>query len=175
MKRRIYLVRTTAIVSAISGCTTSGGDDAGGDSESSAPSESTSVDGTDPSATGREGTQNADLTAEPSAADTTIVLANTAFNPVQAEVDVGGTVEWVNNDGFDHDVTAAQFNDSATFWEFEQTISDGQRVLYTFDKPGVYEYYCTIHGREHMCGVVLVGDVTRDTSLPCGVAVDDDY
>ncbi|MFB6217674.1 MAG: plastocyanin/azurin family copper-binding protein [Halobacteriaceae archaeon] len=52
-------------------------------------------------------------------------------------------------------------------WSMDATVESGETVSHTFDSAGVYEYYCTIHGSGTMCGVVLVGDVTYDGSLPC--------
>jgi plastocyanin len=97
----------------------------------------------------------------------TVEMVDTSFKPMQASVEPGTTVEWVNQDSFGHDVTSAQFHDAATQWDFASDVSPGGSVTYTFDSEGVYEYYCTIHGKDSMCGVVLVGDVSLDEELPC--------
>ena len=98
----------------------------------------------------------------------TVELVNTAFDPVRATVAPGTTVEWVNQDSFGHDVTSAQFHDVAEQWDFSTSLSSsGNTATYTFESEGIYEYECTIHGSETMCGVVLVGDVSLDQDLPC--------
>ncbi|WP_435120038.1 cupredoxin domain-containing protein [Halolamina sp. C58] len=106
------------------------------------------------------------------AAGTSVAMVNTAFDPVRVSIDAGTTVEWVNDDGFEHDVTATQFHDSAADWSFSTTLSGGESTTFTFEEQGVYEYYCTIHG-ESMCGAVLVGGATLEPSLPCESGGDD--
>lgn len=95
-------------------------------------------------------------------------MKNTTFQTLKAEVDTGTTVKWVNEDGFEHTVTSAQFHDKAKSWNFDKKVPGGGRVRHTFDARGVYEYYCTIHGKSTMCGAVLVGGAMLDKSLPCG-------
>jgi len=98
----------------------------------------------------------------------TVDMVNTSFDPVRATVDPGTTVTWRNQDGFDHEVKAAQFTDGAAAWSFDQRVSSGETTSHTFDRPGVYEYFCPIHGKSNMCGAVLVGDVSLASgSLPC--------
>lgn len=36
-----------------------------------------------------------------------------------------------------------------------------------FEEPGVYEFYCSVSGKETTCGAVLAGDVELAGSLPC--------
>ena len=105
-------------------------------------------------------------TSEP-AESKTVALEGFAFNPVRAFVDPGTTVRWVNEDSAAHDVTSAQFHDAAESWDFSQGLSGGASVSYTFESAGVYEYYCTIHGRSSMCGVIVVGDASLSDDLPC--------
>ena len=98
----------------------------------------------------------------------TVELVNTAFDPVRLSVAPGTKVEWVNKDSYGHDVTSAQFHDVAEQWDFSASLSSsGSTATYTFDSEGIYEYECTIHGSDTMCGVVLVGDVSLDEDLPC--------
>lgn len=98
---------------------------------------------------------------------TTVEMVDTSFDPMQVTINVGGTVKWVNKDSFEHDVTATQFSEGAADWSFQKTLSNGQSTTHIFESEGVYEYYCTIHGESSMCGVVIVGDVSYDGSLPC--------
>ncbi|MFB6201521.1 MAG: plastocyanin/azurin family copper-binding protein, partial [Halorhabdus sp.] len=107
-------------------------------------------------------------TATNAAADKTIVMESTTFQTLKAEVATGATVKWTNKDGFAHTVTSAQFHDVAKSWSLDKEVSGGGSVTHTFDEKGVYEYYCTIHGKSTMCGAVLVGGATLDKSLPCG-------
>ena len=55
-------------------------------------------------------------------------------------VELGATVTWTNNDqAMPHTVTAVDGSfDSGQ-------LSPGQTFSFTFDKPGEFEYYCTLH------------------------------
>lgn len=98
----------------------------------------------------------------------TVEMENTAFVPERLSIEPGTTVEWVNRDGYPHDVQSAQFHDTAASWNhYSGNLGEGDTSEFTFDADGVYEYYCTIHGRRSMCGAVLVGDVSLDRALPC--------
>lgn len=100
--------------------------------------------------------------------DRLIEIRDDAFVPRVSEVGVGSFVRWANHDGRDHEVTSVQFHDDATAWDFSSgVLADGDTVTHTFEEPGIYEFYCSIRGREQTCGVVLVGDVTLPGSLPC--------
>lgn len=110
----------------------------------------------------------ADGADEPAEGGGTVVrMADTAFDPIKASVAPGSTVEWVNEDAVRHDVTARNFHNAAVEWDFAATVRAGERTSHTFEEAGIYEYYCSIHGEATMCGVVLVGDVSLDASLPC--------
>lgn len=124
---------------------------------------------------GGNGGGAATTTASDGDAAVTVEMVNTSFEPRKAEVSVGSTVKWVNKDAFQHDVTSAQFSSGATQWDFAKTLSEGQTATYTFQNPGIYEYRCTIHGKNTMCGVVLVGDVTYQGTLPCAGDSDGGY
>ncbi|MFB6094929.1 MAG: plastocyanin/azurin family copper-binding protein, partial [Halodesulfurarchaeum sp.] len=98
----------------------------------------------------------------------TVEAVNTTFKPARLSVSPGTTGKWVNENPFGHDVTSAQFHEKADSWDISAQLSaDGGTATHTFQEPGVYEYYCTIHGKGTMCGAVLVGDVSPDADLPC--------
>lgn len=140
MDRRTF-VRTTAAVGvgALAGC--SGGDGAG------------------PTVTTGGGAD---------AESVTVSMVDTSFDPMRTALAVGGTITWRNDDQFGHDVTSRTLTDGGVEWSFESgTIGNGETAQYTFEEAGAYEYECTIHGVDTMCGVVLVGDPTYDATLPC--------
>jgi plastocyanin len=94
-------------------------------------------------------------------------MENSENVPVRLEIEVGDIVEWVNADYVGHTVTSAEFTDEAATWSFDEDVSGNDKTERRFDRAGIYEYYCTIHGRRSMCGAVLVGDVTLSDELPC--------
>ena len=52
---------------------------------------------------------------------------------------LGTTVTWTNNDTMAHTVTAVDNSFDSGM------IAPGQSWSYTFDRPGTFEYYCTLH------------------------------
>lgn len=116
---------------------------------------------------GSGGGQSPTGTAGSGSGGPVVEMVDTSFDPVRVSVDTGTAVEWVNEDGVEHDVTAAKFHDSAADWDFSTALAAGERATHTFESAGVYEYYCTIHGEGTMCGAVLVGGAALDASLPC--------
>ncbi|MBX0324851.1 cupredoxin domain-containing protein [Halomicroarcula sp. F13] len=145
MDRRRFLATSVAFATvSIAGCTGGNGNN----------------EGTEPG----DGGQNENGGSE---ADATVTAVDVTFDPIRLEVEPGTTVEWVNEDDFAHDVTSEQFHDAAADWDVAKDLPAGATVSNTFDSEGIYEYYCTIHGQSNQCGVVLVGDVSLDASLPC--------
>ncbi|MFB6133335.1 MAG: plastocyanin/azurin family copper-binding protein [Halanaeroarchaeum sp.] len=95
-------------------------------------------------------------------------MVDTSFDPVRTALATGGTVTWKNEDQFGHDVTARMLTDAGAEWAFSSgTIGAGETTQYTFEEAGAYEYLCTIHGPDTMCGVILVGEPQYDATLPC--------
>ena len=85
-------------------------------------------------------------------------LGDKAFSPSPANIKVGTTVIWTNNDSTLHTVVSG---DPATgskklFSPNEETtfLAKGKTVMHTFDKPGTFDYYCTLHPT--MLGKVIV-------------------
>ena len=176
MDRRRFLVATTALTFPVAaGCIggNGGGSGEGGDGDGDGGTGTTTAaaaptEGEDTTGIGGGNESTAGTPDGTAGADTTVTMVNTAFDPVRASVDPGTTVEWVNEDGFAHDVTSTRFHDSAAQWDIGEEVSSGGSVTHTFDGEGVYEYYCTIHGETSMCGAVLVGDASLpEGALPC--------
>ncbi len=76
-----------------------------------------------------------------------IHIKNFAFDPAQASVKQGDTVEWVNDDSVPHSIKAAGFS--------SPSIPNGGTYTHTFtEAPGDYAYSCGIH--PSMQGTVTV-------------------
>jgi amicyanin len=70
---------------------------------------------------------------------THLTMQNFAFQPTNIQVKVGTTVTWTNQDNAPHSVTFKNgMKDSGL-------LSQGQSFSYTFNTPGTYQYYCTVH------------------------------
>ncbi len=78
-------------------------------------------------------------TTTPAAAASTISIVDFAFDPDGLEIAVGTTVEWVNNDAFDHSIVA----DDGTFES--ETLEPEGTFAFEFATPGTFPYKCGIH------------------------------
>jgi plastocyanin len=76
--------------------------------------------------------------------------------PLRLEVPVGATVEWRNVGRNPHNVAAV--DDSFA----SDNLERGEEYSHTYDKPGIYPFWCTLHGTKDgggMAGTIVVGDV----------------
>ena len=67
----------------------------------------------------------------------TVVIEDNKFVPVDLEIKVGDTVEWVNEDD-EHTVTFENGN-------FNERLGEGATTSYVFTEGGEFRYFCTIH------------------------------
>ena len=85
-----------------------------------------------------------------------IAAGDDYFDAELMRVPVGTTVEWTNVGRDPHTVTA----DDGSFDSGRMVA--GAEYRHTFDRAGVYRYYCVYHGAPGgigMAGIVVVGDV----------------
>ena len=68
-------------------------------------------------------------------------IANYKFTPAALTVPVGTTVTWINHDGEVHTVTAG---DNLKSFKSGGLDTD-DKFSFTFSKPGIYSYFCSIH------------------------------
>jgi amicyanin len=86
-------------------------------------------------------------TNAPSVSDNTITINKMAFNPPQMTVKAGANVRWVNEDSVIHRL---KFLDDIQ----SPFLAAGQSYTRAFDRPGTYDYSCTIH--PSMQGTIIV-------------------
>jgi plastocyanin len=127
---------------------------------------------TQPSPAPRTGTASATATPTPAvqaSATSAVTIRDRAFDPLAIRVSPGTEVSWHNASEVSHTVESAVFNpEVATEWAYYSAdMPPGRTATHTFPEPGVYEYACTIHGADSMCGVVLVGEAAVAAPLPC--------
>ncbi len=79
----------------------------------------------------------------------TVKIDNFTFGPATLTVKAGATVTWVNGDDIPHTVVS---DDHTTFKS--KVLDTDQSFSFTFAKPGVYAYFCSLH--PHMTGKVVV-------------------
>ena len=78
-----------------------------------------------------------------------VSIANFAFAPGNVTVAPGATVTWSNDDGATHGLA---YKDGA---KGTDVLLPGQKFSRTYDKPGSYDYVCSVH--PYMRGTVTVG------------------
>jgi plastocyanin len=86
-------------------------------------------------------------------------LTNNAFQPNPAQVSIGATVTWTNDDSQLHTITSGvngqpdgRFDSSPNF---NPLLAPGQTFEHTFTEAGEYPYLCLLH--PNMVGTVQVG------------------
>src|SRR5579859_1211413 len=82
------------------------------------------------------------------ASEVQVTIKSLAYGPESVTVPVGTKVTWTNKDNEPHTVVS---NDQ----KFQSEAMDtGDTFSVTFDKPGNYGYFCSLH--PHMTGKVVV-------------------
>ena len=84
------------------------------------------------------------------AAPDAVTIANFAFSPTPLTVASGAKVTWTNTDDEPH--TAVSADGGKTFKSAALDTDD--KFSFTFDKPGTYKYFCSIHS--YMSGTIIV-------------------
>ena len=78
-----------------------------------------------------------------------VTINGFAFSPALLEVSPGERVTWVNDDGAPHSIA---MNNRAT----SDTLMPGSSYSANFDRPGDYDYLCSIH--PYMTGKIAVSE-----------------
>jgi plastocyanin len=86
-------------------------------------------------------------TSEPVAATEVEMVKSYRFDPKVIEIEARDTVTWTNEDNFTHTVQVEGQED--------HKVGQGESVEIRFDKPGIYDYVCTLHSQD-MDGTVIV-------------------
>ena len=81
----------------------------------------------------------------------TVELIDACPTPTILTIDTGGTVSFVNEDPFAHNVIGSA-------WGHPEDLNQGDGFTATFDEPGVYPWACWYH--PGMTGAIVVGDGT---------------
>ena len=67
-----------------------------------------------------------------------IIIDNFAFNPLELTISSGTTITWKNNHNVNHIIVSQNLFES-------KTLKKGDEFAFTFNTPGEYNYYCSIH------------------------------
>jgi plastocyanin len=88
------------------------------------------------------------LTAAVAASPAAVTIDNFNFSPMTLTVAAGSTVTWTNHDDIPHTVRAVDGSFHSKAMDTDDSYS------FTFAKPGVYSYFCSVHPK--MVGKVVV-------------------
>lgn len=88
-------------------------------------------------------------TTEPLAVASTVHISDGRFDPRTVEIQVGGTVMWINDD-----VATHQLESVVPGVIHSGRIRAGASYTRTFSGPGEYQYYCSIYNT--MKGTIIV-------------------
>lgn len=85
-----------------------------------------------------------------------IDAVDNSFQPEAARIAAGTEVTWTNQGQNTHNIIPV--DDGDDFGADDADFEPGDTVSSTFDEPGVYRYYCSIHGTATagMPGVIVV-------------------
>ncbi len=88
----------------------------------------------------RGSSSNAEQTPFASDDDTLeIAIEDFLYSPEDLTINAGTTITWTNNDAAVHDATERDRS-----WNTELLL-EGDAGEITFDEPGTFEYFCSIH------------------------------
>jgi plastocyanin len=78
-----------------------------------------------------------------------VKIDNFSFSPQTITVAIGTEVTWTNQDDIPHTVVS---DDKTTFKS--KALDTDDKFSFTFNKPGTYPYFCSIHPK--MTGQIVV-------------------
>jgi plastocyanin len=87
-------------------------------------------------------------TAQEQSDTKSIHIDNFSFGPMDLTVPVGTRVTWINRDDVPHTVVSIDQRFKS------QALDTGEEFSITFEKPGSYEYFCSVHPK--MTGKIVV-------------------
>ena len=91
---------------------------------------------------------SANVRANATAATTEVKIDNFSFGPQSITVPAGTKVTWKNRDDIPHTVVSTEGVFKSRVLDTDETFS------FTFDKPGTYPYFCSVHPK--MTGKIVV-------------------
>jgi plastocyanin len=148
----VALARLLVAGAALAAC---GGDDAGDDAGDGgrAASDGAAAEGPDAEGPDAEAPDIVVITTDPAPVN----ALDNSFMPENIQVKAGTEVVWTNKGRNEHNALHVDGDD----WGVEvDDFQPGDVYSHTFDEPGVYRYYCSIHGSTDagMIGTVVVTD-----------------
>ena len=86
--------------------------------------------------------------AEGPAGTKVVAIDNFTFTPTEMTVPVGTQVTWINKDDVPHTVVSVDHKFKS------RALDTDEKFSFTFQAPGTYEYFCSVHPK--MIGKIVV-------------------
>lgn len=154
MNRRRAALAALAVLFAVGGAAACGGDDDAGASEDTG-SDDGGLAGSDGDDSPSGDAPDDVVVMDGSAVD--VESLDNTFRVANIQVEPGTTVTWTNDGRNEHNVLPSE----GDAWGVDvDAFQPGDVYEQTFDEPGVYDYYCSIHGTTTagMIGTVVVAE-----------------
>jgi len=93
-----------------------------------------------------------------------VTALDNSFNPETLVIPPGTTVRWTNKGKLQHNSLSVSGEEKI---EVEpQNFDPGESFEHTFDKPGTYRYYCSLHGTADagMIGTIIVSETATSVN-----------
>ncbi len=177
MRRVLIIVAVVGLVAAACSGDDSGTEEAAGDDQVADQDQGDPADETSPT-TLQNGRSTAvdDRRSESAGGEQRprVVAQDNRFIVENIQVDAGARVRWRNEGQNEHNLVVAREGVEAVdaeanaFGVLQAEFQPGDTYNFTFDEPGVYEYYCSLHGTpdQGMVGAVIVGDEEYVPEIP---------
>lgn len=169
ISRRTFVISSGALATGLTGCLGNGGDGDGGGNGDDGGGNASDGGQTDNGNGGRfdgwfSDVGNYDGVTDMTGEDQVTVDVgasgnggNHAFDPPAVRVSESTTVVWRwTGEGGEHNVVAAEDAGVTLMREDNTESSEGHTMNYTFEAPGTYMYYCSVHRGRGMKGAVVV-------------------
>jgi plastocyanin len=104
---------------------------------------------------------NSKTPAERPAQPNVVWMQNDMFIPANLTVPAGTTVTWLNRDSRAHTVTSGTRSNQTGMFDSGE-IGQDRTFTFTFNDPGIYQYYCQFH--RDMTGTVRVTGTGQGTA-----------
>ncbi|WP_248926545.1 plastocyanin/azurin family copper-binding protein [Paenibacillus hamazuiensis] len=92
--------------------------------------------------------------AKPAAKAYAMDIKSFKFAQPEITIEAGSSITFTNRDQFKHNVVSDEMNGDKPLFE-TPLLGEGESATLTFDKPGVYTYYCAPH-KASMKGTIIV-------------------
>lgn len=143
MSRAALAVAATVAIALIAGCgsSKSGGSSTAGSSATGSTPSSTSAQPSGLTTNGKINYASPPANAPVQSGTVKIKYHEITIEPDTLRVKVGSTIEWINEDPVEHNVTSASGPSKISSGNF----GEGRTFRFTVTKPGVIHYRCTNH------------------------------